>query len=91
MKLSALRDMTDERLVEEHDSKNLYDFTPEFCRNELARREQNRQTKAMLKHTETMLNYTLQIKKLTVYVTIATFLSLGASIVSLIIAFRSCR
>ena len=75
--LKELREMTDEQVIEEHD--NLAQRTMmglNYYLDELNRREQNRQTEAMLSYTRRMLWLTVLVAILTVVNVIAVLVPL---------------
>jgi hypothetical protein len=76
--LSELRKMSDEALIAEHDqAARSAQLGVAYYLDELSRRDQTKQTQAMLAHTETMLDYTRWIAWLTAAVTIATIINIG--------------
>ena len=75
--IEQLRAVSDEELIKEHDAGVEYvNVGLNYYREELARRDQDRQT-------QKMLDYTKQLWILTIIVTIATVLSLAISLIAL--------
>jgi hypothetical protein len=87
--LDDLRNMPDEELAEKVDRQ--YSLTPDVrhlllaqCfRDELIRREQDRNTQRMLDYTNEMHRFTRQVRNMTVIILVATILSVVASAVTL--------
>ncbi len=86
--IAELRALCDDELIARHDA---HAATVQVATNhyltELARRNQDRQTQAMLELTETMLEYTATIKRLTLVVTIATVFAVLAAFAQVWAAF----
>ena len=87
--LEELRHMPEEELAKKIDQQ--YSLTPDVrhlllaqCfRDELVRREQDRNTQAMLDYTERMHRFTKQVRDMTIIILVATILSVAASAISL--------
>jgi hypothetical protein len=70
--LKELREMSDEQLIIEHDNlANRTQVGLNYYLDELNRREQNKQTEAMLSYTRRMLWFTVTVTILTVINVIA--------------------
>ncbi len=91
--LKELRAKSDEEIIALHD--NLAQSTSEgvnFYLNELTRRDQSRQTEAMLSYTKELLLYTKEMSSYTRRITWMTGIVTLATIINLVIAFRLfCR
>lgn len=78
LSLSDLRNLTDEELVERHDAQaKTTGVGTQYFSDELNRRYQERQTKAMLRFTK-------WITFMTVVITLATLSSVGLSVAVLL-------
>jgi len=75
--LKELREMSDEQLIIEHDNlANRTQVGLNYYLDELNRREQNKQTEAMLSYTRRMLWFTVTVTILTVINVIAVLVPL---------------
>ena len=82
--LSDLRGMSIDDLIKMHDNQAHQTGTDvKYYLAEIARRDQERQTEAMLSCNKTMLKYTYRMLWFTIVVTVATLLNLVAVVIPL--------